>query len=277
MNLVGDPMLAEEAFEFGLVNRVVEDHELLDTALAWARKLAGQAPLAVEQIKRVSGAGDLDAGIEAEKRAFAAAFASEDAQGGHRRLPRQTRAALQGQLSAVGRATRSRARAGRDGHAARALRLRGADRARGRLGRRADRRRHLGAVGHPRLPLAGHRAVGARRPDGGRAHRRLPHATRCASGASTASASRRSATSSPTAPTRARRARARRAARRRDHPEHRHAPPPAGTRELVEVHGSIASCSCLSLRRRVPLEEARERLAADARGRAALRALRRRR
>ncbi len=33
MNLIGDPILAEEAFELGLVNRVVEDHELLDTAL----------------------------------------------------------------------------------------------------------------------------------------------------------------------------------------------------------------------------------------------------
>ena len=51
----------------GWPHRVVPDHELLDTALAWARKLAGQAPLAVEQIKRVSAAGDLDAGIEAEK------------------------------------------------------------------------------------------------------------------------------------------------------------------------------------------------------------------
>ena len=75
MNLIGDPVLADEAFELGLANRVVEDHELLDTALAWARKLAGQAPLALEQIKRVSGAGDLDDGIEAEKRAFAAVFA----------------------------------------------------------------------------------------------------------------------------------------------------------------------------------------------------------
>ncbi len=82
MNLVGDPILAEEAFELGLVNRVVEDHELLDTALAWARKLAGQAPIATEQIKRVSGAGDLDEGIEAEKRAFAAVFASGDAKEG---------------------------------------------------------------------------------------------------------------------------------------------------------------------------------------------------
>ncbi|MCW3027186.1 MAG: hypothetical protein JWN81_397 [Solirubrobacterales bacterium] len=82
MNLVGDPVLADEAFELGLCNRLVDDHELLDTALQWARKLAGQAPLAVEQIKRVSGAGDLDEGIEAEKRAFAAVFASEDAKEG---------------------------------------------------------------------------------------------------------------------------------------------------------------------------------------------------
>ncbi len=82
MNLVGDPVLADEAFEFGLVNRVVEDHELLDTALSWARKLAQAAPLALEQIKSVSAAGDLDAGIESEKRAFAEVFASEDAKEG---------------------------------------------------------------------------------------------------------------------------------------------------------------------------------------------------
>jgi enoyl-CoA hydratase/3-hydroxyacyl-CoA dehydrogenase len=82
MNTVGDPILAEEAFELGLANRVVDDHELLDTALQWARKLAGQAPLALAQIKRVSAAGDLDEGIEAEKRAFAEVFASADAREG---------------------------------------------------------------------------------------------------------------------------------------------------------------------------------------------------
>ena len=54
MNTVGDPISADEAFEYGLANRVVEDHELFDAALAWARKLAGQAPLAVEEIKRLS-------------------------------------------------------------------------------------------------------------------------------------------------------------------------------------------------------------------------------
>ena len=82
MNTIGDPIAAEEAYEFGLVNRVVADHELFDTALAWARKFAEQAPLALEQIKRVSHAGDLDEGIEAEKAGFSTAFESEDAREG---------------------------------------------------------------------------------------------------------------------------------------------------------------------------------------------------
>ena len=82
MNLVGDAVLSEEALELGLVNRVVPDHELFETALMWGRKLAGQAPIAVEQIKRVSANGDLDAGIEAEKQGFATAFNSEDAKEG---------------------------------------------------------------------------------------------------------------------------------------------------------------------------------------------------
>jgi enoyl-CoA hydratase/3-hydroxyacyl-CoA dehydrogenase len=82
MNLVGDPVGAEEAYEYGLANAVVDDHELLDTALAWARRLAGQAPLAVAQIKQASAKGDLDEGIEAEKRAFATVFQSADAKEG---------------------------------------------------------------------------------------------------------------------------------------------------------------------------------------------------
>jgi enoyl-CoA hydratase / 3-hydroxyacyl-CoA dehydrogenase len=82
MNLIGDPILADEALELGLANRLVEDHELLDTALAWARKLAAQAPLAAGEIKRVSDAASLDAGIEAEKSAFKSVFASADAREG---------------------------------------------------------------------------------------------------------------------------------------------------------------------------------------------------
>ncbi|MDQ6821945.1 MAG: enoyl-CoA hydratase-related protein [Actinomycetota bacterium] len=82
MNLTGEPIGADEAYELGLATRVVPDHELFDTAVAWARKLAEQPPLAVQNIKQVSAAGDLDAGIEAEKQAFATVFASEDAREG---------------------------------------------------------------------------------------------------------------------------------------------------------------------------------------------------
>ncbi len=82
MNLTGEAISARDAYKHGLVSRVVPDHELFDTALQWAQKLAGQAPLAIEHIKRVSAAGDLDAGLEAEKQGFAAVFGSEDAREG---------------------------------------------------------------------------------------------------------------------------------------------------------------------------------------------------
>jgi enoyl-CoA hydratase/3-hydroxyacyl-CoA dehydrogenase len=82
LNLTGDPIGAEEAYALGLANRVVPDEELFDAALAWARKLSGQAPLAVEQIKQVSAEGDIEIGIEREKQGFARVFGSEDAREG---------------------------------------------------------------------------------------------------------------------------------------------------------------------------------------------------
>ena len=77
MNLTGDSISAALASQWGLATQVVPDDELLDTALRWARKLAAQAPLAIEQIKRVSGAG-----IDAEKEGFVSVFGSKDAREG---------------------------------------------------------------------------------------------------------------------------------------------------------------------------------------------------
>ena len=82
MNTTGEAISAEDGYEHGLVNRVVQDHELFDTAVQWARKFARQAPLALELIKQASHKGDLDDGIAAEKEAFSKAFASEDAREG---------------------------------------------------------------------------------------------------------------------------------------------------------------------------------------------------
>ena len=82
MNLTGDAVLAREAREIGLADDVVPDEQLLDVAINWARKLAEQAPLAVEAVKQVSHKGDLDEGIEAEKQGFAKVFLSEDGREG---------------------------------------------------------------------------------------------------------------------------------------------------------------------------------------------------
>jgi enoyl-CoA hydratase/carnithine racemase len=82
MNLTGEPISAQDALACGLASRVVPDDELLDVALALADGLARQAPLAVAQIKRVSGCADLDEGIAAEQDAFAAVFGSDDAREG---------------------------------------------------------------------------------------------------------------------------------------------------------------------------------------------------
>ncbi len=84
MNLIGEPIDAFEAWEYGLVNRVVADHELFDCVLAWARRLAAAPPVAVAEIKRLSSGPELEAGIEAEKAAFGRVFATADATEGVR-------------------------------------------------------------------------------------------------------------------------------------------------------------------------------------------------
>jgi enoyl-CoA hydratase/3-hydroxyacyl-CoA dehydrogenase len=82
MNLTGDPIDAYEAHRLGLANQVVPDHELFDSALAWARKLAGKAPIAIEEIKTRSHAPDMDEGLASEAQGFERAFGSEDAREG---------------------------------------------------------------------------------------------------------------------------------------------------------------------------------------------------
>ena len=82
MNLTGDPIDAYEAHRVGLANQVVPDHELFDAALAWARKLSEQAPIAIEEIKKRSAQPDLDEGLRGEAEGFARAFGSEDAKEG---------------------------------------------------------------------------------------------------------------------------------------------------------------------------------------------------
>src|SRR5690606_32837500 len=51
--LTGEPITAERAHELGLVNRVAPQGKALDVALELARPIASNAPVAVQQTKRV--------------------------------------------------------------------------------------------------------------------------------------------------------------------------------------------------------------------------------
>jgi len=53
MLLLGERMSAQEAAHYGLVNKVVPADQLMSTARAWADKLAGVAPLALQSIKEI--------------------------------------------------------------------------------------------------------------------------------------------------------------------------------------------------------------------------------
>ena len=55
--LTGDPINAETAARWGLVNKVVPADQLMNTALDYARRIAANAPLAVQATKRMMRLG----------------------------------------------------------------------------------------------------------------------------------------------------------------------------------------------------------------------------
>lgn len=52
--LTGEPITASDAFEWGLINRVVKDGSVLDAALALAARVTVNAPLSVQASKRIA-------------------------------------------------------------------------------------------------------------------------------------------------------------------------------------------------------------------------------
>jgi enoyl-CoA hydratase/carnithine racemase len=51
--LTGDPISAERAYELGLINRLAEPGEALDSALELAEAIAANGPLALQATKRI--------------------------------------------------------------------------------------------------------------------------------------------------------------------------------------------------------------------------------
>jgi enoyl-CoA hydratase/carnithine racemase len=82
MLLIGDAIDAQTAARWGLVNRVVPADQVMQTALALARRIAANAPLAVQAIKELalrSQSDGLAAGLRFEQFVQKALQSTEDA------------------------------------------------------------------------------------------------------------------------------------------------------------------------------------------------------
>jgi enoyl-CoA hydratase len=87
MVLLGEPISGTEAETIGLATEVVPDDQVLDRAIAIAKKIALLPPLAVRQIKEVLLAGQdtsLETALLLERKAFTLLFASADQKEGMR-------------------------------------------------------------------------------------------------------------------------------------------------------------------------------------------------
>jgi len=85
--LTGEPFTAQEAHAWGMVNRLLPASELLDAALATARRIADNAPLSVRQAKKAMRNGadcDLATGLVLEVQAYERMIPTEDRREGMR-------------------------------------------------------------------------------------------------------------------------------------------------------------------------------------------------
>ena len=98
--LMGKPISAQRAYEFGFVNKVVPDEQLLDEALAWADELSTYAPLVMRTLKRFVNESVLAKGpselMAIANRDLGIVRESEDGQEGRQAFREKRRAVYQG-------------------------------------------------------------------------------------------------------------------------------------------------------------------------------------
>ena len=83
--LTGTPFDAQQAYEWGMVNKICADDRLMDEVMATARRIAGNAPISVRQAKKsIDKATDLDrtTGYAFEIEAYNRTVGTEDRQEG---------------------------------------------------------------------------------------------------------------------------------------------------------------------------------------------------
>jgi E-phenylitaconyl-CoA hydratase len=90
---------AQHAYRIGLVNKIVEQHELMPAAMAWAEAICASAPLAVKGAKEAALTGmglPLDEGLRIESAIGSVVGQSEDAKEGPRAFAEKRAPMFQG-------------------------------------------------------------------------------------------------------------------------------------------------------------------------------------
>ncbi|MFC2948595.1 enoyl-CoA hydratase [Virgibacillus sediminis] len=85
MILTGNPVMAEDALEIGLVNRVVSEGALLRETAKLAEAIAAKSRISINEIMKLlpySYIDQFNAGVRAEAESFASVFGTEDAKEG---------------------------------------------------------------------------------------------------------------------------------------------------------------------------------------------------
>tara|TARA_R110002020_G_scaffold136630_5_gene304621 strand:- start:30616 stop:31524 length:909 start_codon:yes stop_codon:yes gene_type:complete len=79
--LTGEPFTANQAFEWGVINRVCDDDKLLEEVLETARKICRNAPLSVYRAKKsinIAGQVDIHSGFDFELEAYNRLVGTDD-------------------------------------------------------------------------------------------------------------------------------------------------------------------------------------------------------
>ena len=97
MLLTANSFTAQEAYEIGLINKVVPIEELMPTAMAYAEKICNNGPLAVQAIKESVVRGlALDAAYSIERLLSWIIFDTEDAKEGPKAFMENRKAVWKG-------------------------------------------------------------------------------------------------------------------------------------------------------------------------------------
>ncbi len=99
MVLIGDNITAQDAYRIGLVNKVVPDEQLMDTAEAYARRICENPPLAVRAIKELAVRSQymhINDGLRLEAAIGRALGTTEDAAEGRQAFAEKRKAVFRG-------------------------------------------------------------------------------------------------------------------------------------------------------------------------------------